>query len=98
MLSLVKIRLLSALAALIVTLTGAGFHTPPQSDEAAITVMPRSRHVVMVMEENQSYSTVVRNTGEWPSLNSLIRNGALATNYYANTHPCIILKCIQNTL
>ena len=43
----------------------------------------------MVMEENQSYSTVVGNTTSWPSLNSLISNGALPTNYYANTHPSI---------
>lgn len=91
MLTASKIRPLYAFAALLISfsLTGAGFQSSSQSDEAATTVMPRSRHVVMVMEENQSYSTVVRNTGEWPSLNSLIRNGALATNYYANTHPSI---------
>lgn len=47
-----------------------------------------SKHVVIVMEENQSYSTVVGNSN-WPSVNSLIRNGALATHYYANTHPSI---------
>jgi acid phosphatase len=47
------------------------------------------KHVVMVMEENQSYSTVVGDTAHWPSLNSLIRNGALANRYYANTHPSI---------
>lgn len=47
-----------------------------------------SKHVVIVMEENQGYSTVVGNSN-WPSLNSLIRNGALATHYYANTHPSI---------
>lgn len=43
----------------------------------------------MVMEENQSYSSVVGNTTDWPSLNSLIANGALPTNYYANFHPSI---------
>src|ERR1700751_6102416 len=90
MLNTVKIRPLYALAALLISfaLTGAGFQSP-QSDEATATVTPRSRHVVMVMEENQSYTPVVRNTSEWTSLNSLIRNGALATNYYANTHPSI---------
>jgi acid phosphatase len=40
----------------------------------------------MVMEENTGYSSVVRNAS-WPNLNNLIANGALATNYYANTHP-----------
>jgi hypothetical protein len=43
----------------------------------------------MVMEENESYATVVRNTIAWPNLNTLIGNGALPTNYYANTHPSI---------
>jgi len=42
----------------------------------------------MVMEENQSYSTVVGNTN-WPNLNSLIKSGALPTNYYANFHPSL---------
>jgi acid phosphatase len=41
------------------------------------------------MEENQSYSTVVGDTTDWPNLNSLIANGALPTNYYANSHPSI---------
>ena len=49
----------------------------------------QSKHVVMVMEENQGYATVVGNSADWPSLNSLIANGALPTNYYANTHPSI---------
>lgn len=47
-----------------------------------------SGHIVIVMEENQSYSTVVGNTN-WPNLNNLIKNGALATNYYANFHPSL---------
>jgi acid phosphatase len=42
----------------------------------------------MVIEENSSYVSVVRN-GDWPNLNNLISNGALATNYYANSHPSI---------
>lgn len=41
------------------------------------------------MEENKSYSSVVGNTSDWPNLNHLIANGALATNYFANTHPSI---------
>ena len=40
------------------------------------------------MEENSEYSSVV-GSSQWPNLNSLIRNGALATHYYANTHPSI---------
>lgn len=51
--------------------------------------MPSSQHVVMVMEENQSYSTVVGNHSAWPNYNELIGKGALSTNYYANMHGSI---------
>jgi phosphatidylinositol-3-phosphatase len=63
-----------------------------RSGEAAATVQPitpRSKHVVIVMEENQSYSTVVGKTTVWPNLNRLIGEGALPTNYYADSHPSI---------
>jgi phosphatidylinositol-3-phosphatase len=50
---------------------------------------PSSKHVVLVMEENQSYSTVVGDTANWPNLNALIAKGALPTNYYADSHPSI---------
>jgi hypothetical protein len=62
------------------------------SDETATTVQlvtPKSKHVVMVMEENQSYSTVVGKTAVWPNLNRLIGEGALPTDYYADSHPSI---------
>lgn len=52
-------------------------------------VVPASKHVVLVMEENQSYSTVAGNTGAWPHLNAMIAKGALATNYYADAHSSI---------
>ena len=48
-----------------------------------------SKHVVLVMEENQGYSSVVGNTSAWPHLNALFAKGALATNYYADVHPSI---------
>jgi acid phosphatase len=51
--------------------------------------LPTSVHVVMVMEENQEYSSVAGNTTGWPNLNKLIGNGALATNYFADVHPSI---------
>ena len=54
----------------------------------AATMVPRSAHVVVVMEENLSYASVVQNAA-WPNLNHLIATGALATNYYANSHPSI---------
>lgn len=62
------------------------------SGTAVVTIafmVAGSKHVVMVMEENQSYASVVGNTTDWPHLNALIGNGALPTNYYADTHPSI---------
>lgn len=57
--------------------------------KAQTSQTPQSQHVVLVMEENQSYATVVGNTTDWPNLNALMGQGALATNYYADTHPSI---------
>jgi len=51
--------------------------------------MPASQHVVMLMEENQDYTTTVGNTVGWPNLNKLMQQGAVATNYYADVHPSI---------
>ncbi len=75
-----------------VTVTATSTQDATKSGQATITVelvTPQSRHVVIVMEENQSYSTVVGNAGAWPELNHLISVGALATNYYADSHPSI---------
>ena len=75
-----------------VTVTATSTQDTPQSGAASVTVQlqtPQSNHVLMVMEENQSYATVVGNTSDWPNLNNLISNGSLATNYYANSHPSI---------
>jgi hypothetical protein len=79
-------------AAASVTITATSVQDTAQSGSATIAVQsqtPQTRHIVMVMEENTSYSAVVRNTSAWPNLNNLISNGALATNYYANSHPSI---------
>jgi phosphatidylinositol-3-phosphatase len=50
--------------------------------------MPTSQHVVLVMEENQSYSSVAGNAA-WPHLNALIKAGSLANNYFADAHPSL---------
>ncbi|HET7893551.1 MAG TPA: alkaline phosphatase family protein [Candidatus Sulfotelmatobacter sp.] len=75
-----------------VTIIATSTQDTTKSGTASVTVQlqtAQSKHVVMVMEENQGYATVVGNTTDWPNLNSLIANGALPTNYYANTHPSI---------
>lgn len=50
--------------------------------------VPASSHVVVVLEENHSYSSVIGNTA-MPYLNGLASQYGLATQYYANTHPSI---------
>jgi acid phosphatase len=50
--------------------------------------VPQSSHVVVVVEENTSYSNVIGNS-VMPYLNSLASQYGLATQYYANTHPSI---------
>jgi acid phosphatase len=50
--------------------------------------LPKSNHVVVVMEENHNYSSVIGNTS-MPYLNSLASQNGLATQYFANTHPSI---------
>jgi phosphatidylinositol-3-phosphatase len=50
--------------------------------------IPNSNHVVVVLEENESYSAVI-GSSSMPYLNSLASQNALAMQYYANTHPSI---------
>jgi phospholipase C len=50
--------------------------------------IPRSNHVVVILEENHSYASVIGNRN-MPYLNSLASKYAIATQYYANTHPSI---------
>src|SRR5437763_3756173 len=54
----------------------------------SVAQVPPSKHIVMVLEENNSYSSVIGNSS-MPYLNSLANTYSLATNYYANTHPSI---------
>src|SRR5579859_952919 len=75
-----------------VTVTATSSQNSSITGSAMITVQVQataSKHVVMVMEENQSYSSVVGNLAAWPHLNDLIGKGALATNYYADGHSSI---------
>ena len=50
--------------------------------------IPKSNHVVVVLEENHSYSSVI-GSASMPYLNSLASQNGLATQYFANTHPSI---------
>jgi acid phosphatase len=54
----------------------------------AFAQLPKSNHVVIVVEENHSYSSVI-GSASMPYLNSLASQYGLATQYYADTHPSI---------
>ncbi len=60
----------------------------------ALSAQPANRantsvkHVVVVVEENHSYESVIGNSG-MPYLNQLARTYSLATNYFANGHDSI---------
>jgi phospholipase C len=72
-----------------VTVTATSSQNSSMTGSAMISVQVQaaaSKHVVMVMEENQSYASVAGNVNAWPHLNDLISKGALATNYYADAH------------
>jgi acid phosphatase len=59
---------------------GAGPVTPPAA------ALPRPDHVVIVVEENKSYSQIIGNASA-PYINSLAAQGALFTSSYALVHP-----------
>jgi acid phosphatase len=73
--------------ALSISCSGARSMSGPGSNPAHSTV-PQFGHVVLVVEENHSYSSVIGSSA-MPYLNSLARRYSLATNYYANIHQSI---------
>jgi hypothetical protein len=60
--------------------------TPPVA--AQTPSLPLFGHIVIVVDENASYTSVVGNSS-MPYLNSLISTYGLAANYIADTHPSI---------
>ena len=56
------------------------------STASAKGTVPTPAHVIIVMEENHSYSEIIGNS-EAPYINSLAQSGALFTNSFAVTHP-----------
>ncbi|HZQ24860.1 MAG TPA: alkaline phosphatase family protein [Terriglobales bacterium] len=72
------------------TVSGSGGTT---TSSTTVTVTPASGvpvfdHVVLLLEENHSYSSVI-GSSSMPYLNTLVSEYGLATAYYANTHPSI---------
>ncbi len=85
--------LIAAVAAVFV-LRGQNPASPANTSRAeqapsAILTIPKAKHVVMVVEENARYESVMGNTADMPYLNSLANKYSYAKNYYANKHPSI---------
>jgi len=64
--------------------SGARSMSVPATSKA----VPQFGHVVLVMEENHSYSSVIGSSA-MPYLNSLAQRYGLATNYFADAHGSI---------
>ncbi len=72
---------------LLIALLGACAAAPVCARKTAIkTPEYRIDHVVVVIEENKSFSTILRNVNA-PYINELARKGLLFTNAHAVTHP-----------
>jgi phosphatidylinositol-3-phosphatase len=54
---------------------------------AVASTIPTPAHVVVVMEENHSYSDIIGNTSQAPYFNKLAAEGASLTSSYAVAHP-----------
>lgn len=54
--------------------------------QAQAVTLPRPDHVVVVIEENKSYTQIIGNP-DAPYINALARRGALFTDSYGITHP-----------
>jgi acid phosphatase len=76
------------LCALAVLLFGCGGGSSTNTPTSVPVDQPTFSHVVLVVEENHSYSEVIGNSS-MPYFNSLAAQYSLATKYFANGHPSI---------
>jgi len=72
-------------AVLLTALATMPMYPCPASTSSGTAVF---QHIVLVLEENTNYDSVIGNTSA-PYFNSLANTYGLATNYYADTHPSI---------
>lgn len=76
---------LSESTAYVLTAVGPGGTASAHATVEVTSRIPDHKYVALVVEENHSYSQVIGNP-QMPFLNSLANRGALATEYFANTH------------
>ncbi len=72
-------------SALLLTILGATLTAVPSCPASAQT-LPLPAHIVIVMEENHSYSQIIKSPLA-PYINSLAAEGASFTDSHAITHP-----------
>ena len=79
----------AAAAVAVGTLAAIGTHPHATESHTRLTAstLPVPSHIVIVMEENHSYSDIIGNTSQAPYMNQLASQGALMTDSYAITHP-----------
>lgn len=80
---------LKLIAASAMALGGLAWMIAPGVSQAAVRHdqgIPRYQHVVEIMMENTSYSTIIGNSLA-PNINALANKYGLATNYFGVTHP-----------
>src|SRR5260370_31678576 len=79
---------LNRIATAAVALAGAAWIVTPGVSLAgtANPPIPRYQHIVEIMMENTSFSTIIGNPNA-PQINALAREYGLATNYFGVTHP-----------
>ncbi len=77
----------AGLATTLALLPGGHPAAASPATKLAAASIPQYAHVVVVMEENHSYSDIIGDTSDAPYMNQLAGNGALLTSSYAVTHP-----------
>jgi hypothetical protein len=73
-------------AALIAGL--AAFGLPAHTAPVRASGVPTLDHVFVIVMENSAYSSIIGSSSA-PYINSLVKGGGLATNYFAITHPSL---------
>ncbi len=78
--------IVSVLGSVLGALIGCGSHGSSPVQTPVPSGQPTFSHVVLVVEENHSYSDVI-GSSSMPYLNSLASQYGLATQYFADAHP-----------
>jgi acid phosphatase len=82
-----RIALLSAGVAAVAAAAAVVCYPSAPAVQAAASTLPTPAHIVVVMEENHSFSDIIGNTSQAPYFNQLASQGAELTSSYAVTHP-----------